>query len=394
MSSFIEIKDANVQLIDGDRGTNYPEKSDFHQNGFCLFLDASNITDSGFDFESTHFISKLKDAQLKNGKLRRYDIVLMTRGSVGNVALYDDDIRYENIRINSGMLILRCENRSNAEKLLYLFRSKLIKTQISNLQSGSIQKQLPVVALKMLKIPKKWERSNVSILQALDKKITLNKQINAELEALAKTIYDYWFVQFDFPDENGKPYRTSGGAMEWNEQLKRDIPKGWKVKQMSDLADVVTGKEDANFSTPKGEYKFFTCSQDTLLCDTAAFEGHAVLIAGNGDFNVKHYSGKFNAYQRTYVLIPTEDKYYGCMYFALNDKVLAFKTGSNGSIVKFITKGDVEGVSILVAPQSSLYHKINSLIYHIEHLNKEGEELTRLRDWLLPMLMNGQATVE
>lgn len=231
------------------------------------------------------------------------------------------------------------------------------------------------------------------VLFSIDKKIALNKRINAELEAMAKTLYDYWFVQFDFPDENGKPYRTSGGAMEYNEQLKREIPKGWSIKQASDFTVVVTGKEDANFSTENGQFKFFTCSQDTLLCDSPAFEGHAVLIAGNGDFNVKHYTGKFNAYQRTYVLIPTDSKYYGCLYIASNDKVTAFKSGSNGSIVKFITKGDVEGITIFDISQRVLYDRINTIIEEIEHLDEENEELTRLRDWLLPMLMNGQATV-
>lgn len=252
--------------------------------------------------------------------------------------------------------------------------------------------------LHMMKIPffsnTLYQSTVIESLKAIDAKITLNKRINAELEAMAKTLYDYWFVQFDFPDENGKPYRTSGGAMEYNEQLKREIPKGWSIKQASDFTVVVTGKEDANFSTENGQFKFFTCSQDTLLCDSPAFEGHAVLIAGNGDFNVKHYTGKFNAYQRTYVLIPTDSKYYGCLYIASNDKVTAFKSGSNGSIVKFITKGDVEGITIFDISQRVLYDRINTIIEEIEHLDEENEELTRLRDWLLPMLMNGQATVE
>ena len=284
---------------------------------------------------------------------------------------------------------------SSALFMHYVFT--YIRNSIQKSTSGSIQDNINIDYLENLdfKIPiKDYQDKIVAVLGTIDKKIALNKRINVELEAMAKTLYDYWFVQFDFPDENGKPYRTYGGDMEWNEQLKKDIPAGWTVKQISSLTTVVTGKEDANFSTADGEYKFFTCSQDTLLCDSPAFDGHAVLIAGNGDFNVKHYTGKFNAYQRTYVLIPTEEKYYGCMYIASNDKVSAFKAGSNGSIVKFITKGDVEGITIFDVPQSTLYDRINIIIEKIEHLSKENEELTRLRDWLLPMLMNGQATVE
>lgn len=163
---------------------------------------------------------------------------------------------------------------------------------------------------------------------------------------------------------------------------------------MSALTSVLTGKEDANFSTPDGKYKFFTCAQETALCDTPAFSGHAVLIAGNGDFNVKHYTGSFNAYQRTYVLIPNEDKHYAIMYIAAQKQIQAFKQGSNGSIVKFITKGDVENIPIILPDNDALLETLNEILKKIEHCECENDELTKLRDWLLPMLMNGQATVE
>ena len=116
----------------------------------------------------------------------------------------------------------------------------------------------------------------------------------------------------------------------------------------SKLTDVVTGKEDANFASPNGKYKFFTCSNDTLNCDEYVFDSSAILIAGNGDFNVKHYSGKFNAYQRTYVLIP-DHQYYGLLYFASLYQINSFKSASSGSIVKFITKGDIENIPVFLS---------------------------------------------
>lgn len=234
----------------------------------------------------------------------------------------------------------------------------------------------------------------VGTLKPIDDMMENNKRICSELEAMAKTLYDYWFVQFDFPDENGEPYRTAGGEMVWNGQLKREIPKGWDVTNIGNLTTVVTGKEDANFSSPNGKYKFFTCSQETLLCDTPAFSGQAVLIAGNGDFNVKHYSGEFNAYQRTYVLIPENQVYYGAMYISAKNQIQAFKNGSNGSIVKFITKGDVENIPFILPNDDLIFHQINKLIEKIELCERENEELTKLHDWILPMLMNGQARVE
>ena len=194
------------------------------------------------------------------------------------------------------------------------------------------------------------------------------------------------------------PVELSAGEMLRNARTtgrrKREIPTGWDVTTMASLAPVLTGKEDANFSTSNGNYKFFTCAQETMRCDTPAFSGHAVLIAGNGDFNVKHFTGSFNAYQRTYVLMPKEAKHYAVMYIAAQKRIQAFKQGANGSIVKFITKGDVENIPIILPDNDSLLNTLNQILEKIEHCERENDELKKLRDWLLPMLMNGQATVE
>ena len=232
------------------------------------------------------------------------------------------------------------------------------------------------------------------LLSNLDRKIALNRQINTNLEALARQLYDYWFVQFDFPDANGKPYKSSGGKMTYNEKLKRHIPDGWDYLTTDKITNVITGKEDANFSVPNGKYPFFTCSRDNLRCATPAFSGKAVLIAGNGEFNVKHYTGEFNAYQRTYVLIPDDEKYYGVLYFAALEKIDLFKAKSNGSIIKFITKGDVENIGVFDCHKPEIYQQINTLIETIENNEREISSLTRQRDELLPLLMNGQVTIE
>ena len=216
--------------------------------------------------------------------------------------------------------------------------------------------------------------------------------INHNLEAMAKQLYDYWFVQFDFPDEHGRPYKSSGGKMVWNEKLKREIPDGWDLIFAKDVCPIITGKEDANFSTIDGQYPFFTCAKETLNCDTYEFDGSSILIAGNGDFNVKHYTGKFNAYQRTYVLIPNP-KYYACLFFAASSKIGHFKDSSNGSIVKFITKGDIEDIELLESEDRHLYNTLNYLLFSIEQNNQEIIDLTKLRDELLPLLMNGQVSV-
>ena len=274
-----------------------------------------------------------------------------------------------------------------SQKKEYLFSIASV-TRTPILSKGTFEEVEIPMPLKNI------QDSVVDVLRSFDEKIAVNKCICSELYSVAEALYDYWFTQFDFPNEEGKPYRSSGGEMVWNDQLKREIPKGWDVTTMASLAPVLTGKEDANFSTSNGNYKFFTCAQETMRCDTPAFSGHAVLIAGNGDFNVKHFTGSFNAYQRTYVLMPKEAKHYAVMYIATQKRIQAFKQGANGSIVKFITKGDVENIPIILPDNDSLLNTLNQILEKIEHCERENDELKKLRDWLLPMLMNGQAIAE
>jgi type I restriction enzyme S subunit len=240
------------------------------------------------------------------------------------------------------------------------------------------------------------QKKIAGILSLIDSKIQLNNRINDELEVIAKTLYDYWFVQFDFPDENGKPYKSSGGKLVWSEELNKEIPDGWIIKKMKDLLPVITGKQDANFATENGRYKFFTCGEEILRCDAYEFEGKAVLVAGNGNFSVKMYDGKFNAYQRTYVLIPKNQDYFTVIYMAVKDRIQSLTKGSRGSIIKFITKADLEDIKVVI-PQGKnldLFSELNALSKQIGQLIEENQKLAELRNWLLPMLMNGQVTID
>lgn len=274
--------------------------------------------------------------------------------------------------------------------------SRYIRKYFENCASGSGQRfSLTIQVLEdiPLLLPSIEEQRYIGqVFSDIDRKITLNRALNHNLEAIAKQLYDYWFVQFDFPDENGRPYKSSGGKMVWNEKLKREIPDGWDLIFAKDVCPIITGKEDANFSTIDGQYPFFTCAKETLSCDTYAFDGSSILIAGNGDFNVKHYTGKFNAYQRTYVLTPNP-KFYACLFFAASSKIGHFKDSSNGSIVKFITKGDIEEIELLESEDRYLYSTLNYLLFSIEQNDQEIIDLIKLRDELLPLLMNGQVSV-
>ena len=223
--------------------------------------------------------------------------------------------------------------------------------------------------------------------------IPANETVNHNLEAMAKQLYDYWFVQFDFPNAEGKPYKSSGGKMVWNEKLKREIPEGWCVSTIADLMPIITGKEDANFSVPNGKYKFFTCSKEVLNCNDAVFHGDAVLLSGNGDIHTKYYSGDFNAYQRTYVLIAETPLYFAATYFVCTNEIQRLLQRTSGSIIKFITKGMIERIPVLITDRIELYERLNLLLKQCLLNKSEIESLTKQRDELLPLLMNGQVSV-
>ena len=182
--------------------------------------------------------------------------------------------------------------------------------------------------------------------------------------------------------------------MVYNDDLKREVPIDFEIKYVKDFLDVVTGKEDANFSDENGQYAFFTCGDEILKCNQPAFSGKSILIAGNGNFNIKYYEGEFNAYQRTYVLIPNDNLFVGIIYLSALNRINAFTKGSNGSIVKFITKGDVENIPVIIPKNKNILSVFNKLLDKQNHIRYENEKLKNLRDFLLPMLMNGQVTIQ
>ncbi len=201
MSDYILFNDADIQFIDGDRGKNYPKQADFLEEGYCLFLSAKNVTTNGFDFANRSFISAEKDNILRAGKLQHNDIVITTRGTIGNVAFYTPNIEFKNIRINSGMLILRINPNKWNIRFIYLYlTSKEFKNQIECLTSGSAVPQLPVKDIKKLKIPnlnKEQQNKIVEIIGSLDDKIQLNNETNQTLEQIAQVIFKSWFIDFD-----------------------------------------------------------------------------------------------------------------------------------------------------------------------------------------------------
>jgi len=179
-----KLSDVPIEIIDGDRGVNYPKQTDFLEEGYCLFLNTGNVTKTGFNFHNLMYVSKEKDNQLRKGKLRRNDLILTTRGTVGNVAFYDKSVKYENIRINSGMVILRPDIRTFNMLYLYgCFSSDYFKRQMEKITSGCAQPQLPIRSLKNIEVimpPVALQKKYAVIVEKIEN--LREKQLQSEKE--------------------------------------------------------------------------------------------------------------------------------------------------------------------------------------------------------------------
>ena len=183
-------------IIDGDRGKNYPKQDEFSDTGYCLFLNAKNVTATGFSFENRMFITKEKDDALHNGKLERGDVVLTTRGTLGNLAFYDDSVPFENVRINSGMVILRMK-KSVMTEVFFMEQFKLQLHSIKGkIASGSAQPQLPISTMNKIRIllaPMALQEQFAAFVEQTDKsKLAVQKGLQ-ELEILKKSLMQQYF---------------------------------------------------------------------------------------------------------------------------------------------------------------------------------------------------------
>lgn len=260
----------------------------------------------------------------------------------------------------------------------------------------------------------KKQKEIVSILDALNNKIELNNRINSELEAMAKTLYDYWFVQFDFPDTNGKPYKTSGGKMVWNEELKREIPLGWEVKLLgkilnTDLGGTPSTKIEKFWGgnipwLNSGEIANFPIVESEAHISTDAILNSATTLmpAGTCVLSItRHLRPSILAIdacanQSVVGIFESEKFKSSFIYPYLKNEIPRLMTLRSGAQQPHINKGTVDE-SLMINPSKLIlekyYLKANPIYEKIINNSFQNQELASLRDWLLPMLMNGQVSV-
>lgn len=254
------------------------------------------------------------------------------------------------------------------------------------------------------------------ILGSLDEKIELNRKKIAELEALAKTIYDYWFVQFDFPDKNGKPYKSSGGKMVWNEQLKREVPDGWEVGTIHSICDLLVGGTPSkkvsdywNGSIPfwgptdcsDSIFQFHTAEQITdsgfAHCSSDMIPENSTVITARGSIGKVAMVGVKMAMNQSCFAFHSNDGEDVFLYYLAKQLVNHLKQTSTGSVFNAFVSSDLKNVILSLGNKSvrHLYSQIaDGVFMQIKTLVQQINELINLRDTLLPLLMNGQVVVK
>ena len=347
---------------------------------------------------------------------KKGDILISAAGTIGKTVIFDGEDSYFQ---DSNIVWIENDESKVTNQFLYYF----LQTNPFITTNGSTIKRLYNDNLRDTKIPNvpsiQQQNQITDILGTLDKKIQTNNQINQELEAMAKTLYDYWFVQFDFPDQNGKPYKSSGGKMVYNPELKREIPEGWGVEKLGDLAQFKNGINYEKTSSGSEKVKIINVrniSSSTIFINRTDLdeiflendkstnfivnEG-MILITRSGIPGATRLVSELEAktvYSGFIIASEVNDLIYkNLIFYYLKNVEEVLKNQSAGTIMKNISQSVLTDMVVSLPPQNLLL-KFNSIIDNLleqmKNVQRQNQELTQLRDWLLPMLMNGQVKVE
>ena len=312
------------------------------------------------------------------------DLIFAREATAGNVALIQEG---EKVCLGQRTVLIRPNaNLVNPAFLTYHLLAPEQQYKLLSTANGATVAHVNMPTIRNLKLslpPLATQHRIATILSRYDSLIeNYQKQIKL-LEEAAQRLYKEWFVDLHFPGYE-------------NTNIVDGLPEGWKKKKVGEIAPIITGKKDANFGTPDGEYPFFTCSQEPIKAPSFSFDCAAVLLAGNGDFNVKLYRGKFEAYQRTYVLSPYCAQHLYLLHYTISANMTKLAAGSSGSTIKFLTKGMIDGINLII-PNDEILRSFNKKVEPIqssrESLQSQIRLLTEARDRLLPKLMSGEIEI-
>ena len=386
------------------------------------------LTCGNFDYQNNCFKeNKSKDNLYYTGDFRseflmeKGDIITplteQAIGLLGSTAIIPESGKY--IQSQDVAKIICKEDLLDKDFAFYLISSTLVKQQLS---AAAQQTKIRHTSPDKIKdctvwIPELAEQKRISkLLRSLDCKIGLNRAINQNLEAMAKQLYDYWFVQFDFPNEEGKPYKSSGGKMVWNEMLKREIPENWHSDNICLIADILSGgtpSKQINEYWNCGHIPFFgptdyngsmfqlqTADKITESglqhCSSSLFEENTIIITARGSIGKLVIVGTPMAMNQSCYALKSKNEEYGYLYFLTIQLIESLKAKGSGSVFKSIIASDIENTMLCVANKEiiSLFcDKVSTVMKQIKKNTQEMIHLTKQRNELLPLLMNGQVSV-
>lgn len=380
-----------------------------------------NLNGAHFDFTKSSYVDEETYLdRTRRAKPEVNDIIISREAPMGTVAIIPEGLK---CCLGQRLVLLKVDSKKvNPHYLLYTLMSQYVQKQIRKVDvTGSIVSNLNIPDLKELVIPicERGKQDKIaSLLMDIDKKIEINNKVNETLQQQVSLLYNYWFTQFDFPGENGKPYKSSGGKMVWNKKLKREIPAGWASKSMinNELVSVLKPGVD--------EFNSKTYLATAEVNGTVILKGNVVEYATRESRanmqprvnsvwfakmknSIKHLF--LNKEMQTFIdssilstgfcgLQCTDDSFEYISSFVAHSYFETIKdTLAHGATQEAVNNDDLSGIYMVIPDEKTLsqYHEITKSIYgQISKNICENKELASLRDWLLPMLMNGQATVE
>lgn len=374
-----------------------------------------NIKGGELDLSSPSFTDQISfKERVKRAAPEPGDIIITREAPMGEVCLIPAGLE---CCLGQRMVLLKVNQKKiSSQYLLFALQSEFVQKQIRKSdRTGSTVSNLCLPDLRALEIPILENTSNIAAaLKAITDKIKTNNRINSELEAIVKTIYDYWFVQFDFPDTNGKPYKTSGGKMAYNQTLKREIPEGWDATMLSKITPVSTQSVNpANY--PDKIFRHFSIP---VYDATNNFGIEAGETIGSNKFTVKDSDvlvSKLNPWFSRVIYAMEEEDLICSTEFVVwrtpssNIKNFLYMVATSPQFIAHCTQSATgtsnshkrvnPGVMMRfpvpfnLEVAKALGEKLDSMIKAIIMNQRENAGLARLRDWLLPMLMNGQVKV-
>ena len=392
----------------GFRGYTTEDLVSSPSNG-AISLSPSNIVDGIMDLSKCTYISWEKYEESPEIKIAPNDIVLVKTGnSYGRTAIIRN-VEHP-MTLNPQFVVLK-DIQINPVYLAYFLKTDEFQKQIYGIVGGSAIPTLSQenLANLIIRVPNDNIPNTIAdILDSLDGKIELNKQINDNLEAMAKQLYDYWFVQFDFPNEEGKPYKSNGGAMVWNEKLKREIPEEWNVANVFDELFVQYGfpfstelftEEPTNISIVR--------IRDILENSVSAYSEEEVdekyklqkqdlVIGMDGNFHMNYWNDNVSYLNQRSVRLRAKSKSTVSIMqvkYDIEPYIKAKELRVKGSTVGHLSDKDLKELFVLVSPNADFRNMFDSILAEIIENRCEMIALTKQRDELLPLLMNGQALV-